>query len=425
MSRYRLGAYLAGATVARTADEMSGPALLLLGLAVTGSARTASLLYAALTIAGGCGGPLFGVLLDRSAAPGRLLARALAGYAAGLGVVAVVLGRLPLLAVTGLAAAAGFLAPSLTGGWTSRLPDIVPGSRLARGYSLDVSTYAAALIGPALAGLVAAAAGAGWAMAVVVALLLIATPAAWRLPRPPPVGRAGHPAGRASVLADLRAGFGAILRVRPLLRITACSVIAYLGVGMLVVACPLLGQRHLGGADRGALLLSLLAAASLIANAAQSRWPPRLAPDTMFALATALAGAAYLGLAAASRAGWVIVAIVVAGVADGPQLSAVFAVRHREAPARLRARVFATAASLKLAAGALGAALAGHLATSPALVLVVAAATQAAALLAFLVIGRGRHATSAPSPPRPEGAQHPRWISEMSNGDISDILPSG
>ena len=408
MSRYRLGAYLAGATVARTADEMSGPALLLLGLAVTSSARTASLLYAALTIAGGCGGPLFGVLLDRSAAPGRLLARALAGYAAGLGVVAVVLGHLPLLAVTGLAAAAGFLAPSLTGGWTSRLPDIVPGSRLARGYSLDVSTYAAAaLIGPALAGLVAAAVGAGWAMAVVVALLLIATPAAWRLPRPPPVGRAGHPAGRASVLADLRAGFGAILRVRPLLRITACSVIAYLGVGMLVVACPLLGQRHLGGADRGALLLSLLAAASLIANAAQSRWPPRLAPDTMFALATALAGAAYLGLAAASRAGWVIVAIVVAGVADGPQLSAVFAVRHREAPARLRAQVFTTAASLKLAAGALGAALAGHLATSPALVLVVAAATQAAALLAFLVIGRGRHVTSAPQPAASRGSTEP------------------
>lgn len=408
MSRYRLGAYLAGATVARTADEMSGPALLLLGLAVTGSARTASLFYAALTIAGGCGGPLFGVLLDRSAAPGRLLAWALAGYAAGLGVVAVVLGHLPLLAVAGLAAAAGFLAPSLTGGWTSRLPDIVPAPRLARGYSLDVSTYAAAaLIGPALAGLVAAAAGAGWAMAVVVALLLIATPAAWRLPRPPPAGRTGHPAGRTSVLADLRAGFGAILRVRPLLRITACSVIAYLGVGMLIVACPLLGQRHLGGADRGALLLSLLAAASLITNAAQSRWPPRLAPDIMFTLATALAGAAYLGLAAASRAGWVIVAIVVAGVADGPQLSAVFAVRHREAPARLRAQVFTTAASLKLAAGALGAALAGHLASSPALVLVVAAATQAAALLAFLALGRGRHATPAPQPAAPRKSAAP------------------
>ena len=220
MSRYRLGTYLAGATVARTADEMSGPALLLLGLAVTGSARTAALLYAALTIAGGCGGPLFGVLLDRSAAPGRVLAWALAGYAAGLGAVAVSLGHLPLVAVAVLAAAAGFLAPSLTGGWTSRLPGILPAPRLARGYALDVSTYsAAALIGPALAGLVAAAAGAGWAVAVVVALLLLGAPAAWLLPRPEPAGRQ---AARGSVLSDLRAGFGAIAGVPSLLRITAC-----------------------------------------------------------------------------------------------------------------------------------------------------------------------------------------------------------
>jgi len=405
MSRYSLGAYLGGATVARTADEMSGPALLLLGLAVTGSARTAALLYAALTIAGGCGGPLFGVLLDRSPAPGRLLAWALAGYAAGLAVVAVSVGHQPLIVVAALAAAAGFLAPSITGGWTSRLADILPAARLARGYSLDVGTYsAAALIGPALAGLVAAAAGAGWAMAVVVALLVLAAPAAGRLPRraapsrpapsrPAPSRPApsrpvpSRPADKSpSVLADLRAGFGAIVRVRPLLRITACSVIAYVGVGMLFVAYPLLGQRHLGGADRGALLLSLLAAASLATNAVLSRWPPRLAPDTVFALATALAGLAYAALAAAPAAGWVIAAVVVAGVADGPQLSAVFAIRHREAPERLRAQVFTTGASLKIVAGALGAALAGHLAGSPAVVLAVAAATQAAALAVFLVL---------------------------------------
>ena len=386
MSRYSLGAYLAGATVARTADEMSGPALLLLGLAVTGSARTAALLYAALTIAGGCGGPLFGVLLDRSAAPGRVLALALAGYAAGLGAVAVSLGRLPLVAVAVLAAGAGFLAPSLTGGWTSRLPDILPAPRLARGYSLDVSTYsAAALVGPALAGLVAAAAGAGWAVAVVVALLLLGAPAAGLLPRP---DAAGQQAARWSVRSDLRAGFAAIAGVRPLRRITVTSVIAYVGVGMLVVACPLLGQRHLGGADRGALLLSLLAAASLAANAVLARWPARGSPDALFALATGLAGLAYLGLALAPAAGWVIAAVALAGVADGPQLTAVFAVRHREAPARLRAQVFTTAASLKIAAGALGAALAGHLAGSPAVVLGVAAATQAVALAVFAVLGR-------------------------------------
>ena len=85
-SRYRLRSYLAGATAARTADEMSAPALLLLGLAVTGSARSAALLYAGLTISAAAGGLVLGALLDRSDRPGRLLGWALTGYAAGLAV---------------------------------------------------------------------------------------------------------------------------------------------------------------------------------------------------------------------------------------------------------------------------------------------------------------------------------------------------
>ena len=390
-SRYRLRIYLAGATTARTADEMSTPALLLLGLAVTGSAQAASLLYAGLTIAAAVGGPVLGALLDRGGRPGRLLAWTLAGYAAGLGVIAASLGRLPLAAVVGVAVLTGFLAPSLTGGWTSRLPDVLPPDRLPRGYSLDAATFStAALAGPALAGLVAAAAGPDWAIAAVTALLLLATPAAWHLPRP---SICGDPSTRPTLLADLRAGFAAIISTRPLLRITLCSVVAYLGVPMLVVACPLLGQRYLGSTDRGALLLSVLAAASLATTAAMARWPPRLPPDVIFAAATALAGCAYAALALAPGPGWVIAAIAVAGVADGPQLAAVFAVRYREAPRRLRGQVFTTAASLKITAGALGAVLAGHLAEHStghptALVLTAAAGTQGAALVAFAVIGQ-------------------------------------
>src|SRR5215469_1881176 len=71
--------YLAGTAAARTGDEMSGPALLLLGFAVTGRPETGSGLLAALTIAGAAGGPLFGALLDRSGRPDRLLACTLAG----------------------------------------------------------------------------------------------------------------------------------------------------------------------------------------------------------------------------------------------------------------------------------------------------------------------------------------------------------
>jgi hypothetical protein len=56
-SRYlpwgRLWKYLGGAAAARAGDEMSGPALLLLGLAVTGRPAAGSELLASVTVAGG------------------------------------------------------------------------------------------------------------------------------------------------------------------------------------------------------------------------------------------------------------------------------------------------------------------------------------------------------------------------------------
>ncbi|XBQ39004.1 hypothetical protein ABNG14_48800 (plasmid) [Streptomyces rapamycinicus] len=72
--RYAMGCYLGGAAAARAGDEMSGPALLLAGPVLTGSPSSGPALLAG-TMAARVGGPLFGVLLDRSARPGRLLAR--------------------------------------------------------------------------------------------------------------------------------------------------------------------------------------------------------------------------------------------------------------------------------------------------------------------------------------------------------------
>jgi MFS family permease len=145
----------------------------------------------------------------------------------------------------------------------------------------------------------------------------------------------------------------------------------------------LLGRRYLGGAAEGTLLLAALAAAALAATAATARWPLRPRPETVFMIATGIAGSALAALAFAGGAAWVIALAAVIGVADGPQLAAVFAVRQREAPARHRGQIFTTAASLKISAGALGAALAGTLAQhSVTLVLAAAAAAQAAALIA-------------------------------------------
>ncbi len=125
--------YLGGAAAARAGDEMSGPALLLAGPALTGSATSGSSLLAGVMVAAALGGPLFGVLLDRSARPGRLLAAALALYAAALTAILLALERLPFALTVLLAVGAGLLdrpcpaaGPPSCHGWRRRGPCPVP-----------------------------------------------------------------------------------------------------------------------------------------------------------------------------------------------------------------------------------------------------------------------------------------------------------
>ena len=193
--------YLAGAAAARAGDEMSGPALLLLGFAVTGRPATGSALLAGVTIAGAAGGPAFGALLDRSRAPERVLAGTLAAYALGIAAVQVAVGRLPRPAVLLIALAAGMFSPAVAGGWTSQLPRLVTGPALARGSALDAMSYSAAsLAGPALAALVAAGVSPAAAVLTAAGLTGLAVPAALALARYParaaPARTGWHGTGR-------------------------------------------------------------------------------------------------------------------------------------------------------------------------------------------------------------------------------------
>ncbi|MFC0597409.1 MFS transporter [Streptomyces palmae] len=394
--------YAGGAVAARTGDEMSGPALLLAGLSATGSAAAASSLLAGLTVAAALGGPLLGALLDRSARPGRLLAGALGLYAAGLAAILSGLGRIPVPAGVLIAVGTGLLGPALSGGWTAQLPRVVPGDVLPRATALDAMTFQlAALLGPALAGVVAALCGAPAGVLVSAALICLALPSAWALP-PAPGSAARRRAG--SLTGDLLAGFRAIGRRRPLARATAVSVLSCAGQGMLIACAPLLGARALGGAGHGAVLLSAIAAAALAANAVLARRTRPLRPDTVLWGSTVLLAVASL-LAAGAGPIRLVAAALLAGVAEGPQLSALFAIRHREAPPHLVGQVFTTGASLKITGLAVGAGLAGPLAAhSLPGALVAAAGCQVLAALLFAVIttaGRTPRATPPTQRPRP------------------------
>lgn len=392
---------------------MSGPALLLLGYggagagAGGGSVATASALLAGITAAAALGGPVLGALLDRAARPGRLLAACLALYASGLVAVLLSFRSAPFPLTLLLALAAGTLAPALAGGWTAQLATAAHTQRLHRTQTLDAMTYSAAsLLGPALAGLLGRLVGAPAAVLAAAALILLAVPAArglpprHRAPAGPSTVRAavrplGHDLGHELVrdlVRDLVRGFAGLARSMPLARATAGSTLSCLGQGMFVACVPLLGARVLGAPGDGALLLGCTALAALGAGAVQVRMrrPPR--PDTVLWVAPLVLAGAFAtacGAVAADRPGLLVGAALLAGAAEGPQLTALFAVRHREAPEGLRAQVFTTGASVKITAFALGAALAGPLLTRSAVgAVLTATAVQLLAAASYAALAR-------------------------------------
>ncbi|MFF3846653.1 MFS transporter [Streptomyces sp. NPDC002328] len=417
--RYLLPWYLSGALTARTGDEMSGPALLLAAYALTGSAAEASALLAAATVAAAAGGPVLGALLDRAERPGRLLAAALAAHAAGLLAVLLALDRLPFPVTLLIAVLTGLPGPALSAGWTARLPTPTP-----RAAALDAMTFhAASLAGPALAALAARLLGAPAAVAGAAALMWVAAGVALRLPGRGGVatvarGGVGGAGGRrvgGSLGVRLVAGTRYVLAHRTLAAVTLGSVVSCAGQGVLTACVPLLGERVLGSAAAGALLLSLSAASALVANAVHARWASALDPvrvmcggallqaggallaalamATVTAAATVTATSAVTATAAGGRpaaagvVALVVAAAVLSGVGEGPQLAALFAVRHRESPERLRGQIFATGASAKITGFALGAAAGGLLGSwSPAGALTVAAGLQLVA--ARVTLGR-------------------------------------
>lgn len=357
---------------------------MLAGFALAGSTVDASSLLAGITVSAALGGPVLGALLDRAGRPGRLLAGGLALYAAGLGTILAGLGRLPFAVTILIAVLTGLLGPALSGGWTAQLPGVVPGDHLPRANALDAMTFSvASLAGPALAGGVAEALGAPTAVLVSVVLIALASPAAWMLPALP--GRAKE-ARATSVIGDLAAGMRVIAGRPALARATLTSVVSCMAQGMLMVCIPLLGERVLGEAGRGAVLLSCAAISALVANAVLARFPRSVAPDTIIWV-SALVQAVALALAMWGQPVVLIVAVLIAGIGEGPQLAALFVVRHREAPEHLRGQIFTTGASLKITGFALGAAVAGPVMTwSLPGALALAASVAVLAALAFFAI---------------------------------------
>jgi predicted MFS family arabinose efflux permease len=236
------------------------------------------------------------------------------------------------------------------------IPLLVPQRLLPRANALEASSFnAAAIAGPALAGVVAAGFGPATAVLLEATLAVLALLAIARLPR------VGIPAGdRPDSLATIiRHGLGHLARTPVLRGVTVATALGMGGTGLLTLALPFWAERLGVGRAGAGYLWAVLEAGVIVGALAVARraaaWPPQR---------VVLVGLGLFGLAIAvwplARSFPVALALVgLAGLVEGPAFAATFATRQRWSPPRLRGQIFTTAASLKIGAFSVGAALAG------------------------------------------------------------------
>ncbi|MFK0253795.1 MFS transporter [Streptomyces sp. NPDC090445] len=414
------GRYLAAAVAARFASEGMSLAVVLLALERTGSAAYGAFVLTAWLAPHVLAAPLAGAAAGRVRRPRLFHVGALAGFTSAVAALAVLLGRAPLPVVLAAAVLGGSCGPMVTGGMSSLVAGLVPaGARRDRAYGWDASTYnAAAVTAPAVVGLVAAAGSAAPATAVLalggaVAAALVAT-----LPfdgaaaaSPAESGRtrsaapaAAPPSGAGGSGAGLGSGLAALWRIRELRAITAATTLAFMGLGSLTTTSVLLAGR-LGSPGAGGVLMTAFALGALGGSLTLGRLagvePGRLARWAMAGTGVALGAAAFSPSVAVGA-----VLFAVAGVCDGPLLTATLRIRADHAPDAVRTQVFTLGAGLKLTAASVGAALVGLAAGAPPQLLLsgVAVLVLASALLHLLVSPRGAGAGAAAATGLPAGS---------------------
>jgi predicted MFS family arabinose efflux permease len=355
--------FVGAATLARVSDEMFSVGVVLLVLDRTGSAGLAGLAVAAITLPSLLTGPLLGAWLDLTGRRRRLMVADQLLITTMLIALVLVTGNAPDWVVPLVVLAAGLTYPLSFGGFTSLIPAIVPDELLTPANALETSSFNAALIvGPALAGTLAAAFGPESALLVEAGLALLALLLILRIPG---LDRSPRRAGDGRTLLGVAAeGIGRIVAVPELRGITVAAAIGLGGLGLLTVAFPLFAVEHLGAerSDAG-YMWAAFALGSTCGALGLVRIQRRFPPERIVLAGYAIFGTLMLSWPLAGSLGVLLVLIAVAASVDGPALAAQFAVRQRVVPPSLYGQVFTTAAGLKVGSFAMGAALAGPVAT--------------------------------------------------------------
>jgi len=256
-----------------------------------------------------------------------------------------------LAGVTG--AATGLFNPASTG----LLPEVVPDEELQPANALRSAAISGSeILGPALAGVLVATIGAGWAIAVDAATFAIS---AWCLAmlRPPP----REPRARASFLADLREGWVAFRSRRWVWTVVACATVGNMTWGAWSALGPTVAERDLGGAAVWGTVLAAAGVGALAGSLVATLARPRR-PLVLFAWMGGLFGLPLAFLAAAAPAPLLALSAFCSGLALMLGNSVWFSTLQRHIPDEWLSRVSAYDSFGSYAFYPLGLALSGVLA---------------------------------------------------------------
>jgi MFS family permease len=393
-----LGRYCTAATLARLADEMLTPGLVLLVLLRTGHPQEVGLVTGAWTLPSLASGPIFGAWLGRLRHRARALAAGQLVVAISSLALVLTVGRTPIVVPVLLAAIGGIVVPGTTGGFTSLVPSLAPGSSFSRLNRMDATTFNLSSIGgPALVGTLAATVGPATALVVVSGIAAAGAAAALAIPPGAPVAAEQH----ASLAATVRAGLHQVVSVAPLRGATLASVLGWGSVGMLYVVLPLYAGRISGRPTYSGYLWTALEIGCLVSTLTLTRRDTGR-PDRRVLICTAAFGIVLFSWPLAPSLPVALPLLLLAGIASGPTLPALFATRQQYSPPDLLSQVSTTGASLKIGAFALGSVLGGVLAPSlgaSRVIVVVAAAQLLGAGLGWVLGGSSQTVSARASDP--------------------------
>jgi MFS family permease len=227
-------------------------------------------------------------------------------------------------------AATGFFNPASTG----LLPEVVPPDELQPANALRATAVSTGeIVGPLVAGVLVAAAGAGWAIAVDAATFAVSALCLWRLRVPSRVARAG-----VSFLSDLRGGWDAFRA-----RTWVWTFVVYFAIGNVFWGAwsalgPVVAERELGGAAAWGSVLGSLGIGALAGSLLATRAKPQR-PLTLVALMEGLVALPLAFLAAGTPVALLACGAFLSGVGLMLGMSVWESTLQRHVPAESLSRV--------------------------------------------------------------------------------------